>query len=55
LLTGLVPQPNIIGSIGSPITDNIFAVAADGRIQWSVGPGQGFRAYTLHPGSMLIP
>jgi hypothetical protein len=54
-LTMLVPQPTIVGSIGSPISDNIFSVAADGRIQWSVGPGQGFRAYTLHPGSMLIP
>jgi hypothetical protein len=49
LLAGLAPQPEVVGSIGSPMTDNIFSVTADGRLEWSVGPGQGLRAYSLNP------
>ena len=42
--------PNMMGvNIGSPITDNIFSVAADGRLGYSLGPGQGLNAPALHP------
>ena len=42
--------PNMLGvNIGSPITDNIFSVAADGRLPYSLGPGQGLNAPNLHP------
>lgn len=42
--------PNMLGAnIGSPITDNLFSVAADGRLPYSLGPGQGLSSPNLHP------
>lgn len=49
LLVSLVPSSTVFGTIGLPIDDNIFSVAADGRLDYSMGPGQGFRSFTLNP------
>lgn len=49
MLSMLAPAPPFIGSVGNPITDNILAVAADGRLDNSMGPGQGFRSMELIP------
>lgn len=46
LLPGSLP---VIGSIGSPIADNMLSVAIDGRMDNSMGPGMGIRAPTLNP------
>jgi hypothetical protein len=49
LLAGLVPAPSFLGSIGTPLTDNLFAKLADGQISYSFGFGQLFHAPTLNP------
>jgi len=54
LLSMMAPTPPLVGSIGNPITDNILAVAADGRLDNSMGPGQGFRAMHLLPWINLV-
>ena len=49
LMGAMMPKPTLFGSIGSPITDNIFTVAADGRLGFSMGIGQAFQAPMLNP------
>lgn len=49
MLSLAVPQPPIIGSVGSPIVDNVFAMAADGGLDWSIGPGMGLSSMGLNP------
>lgn len=49
LLAGLAPRPELFGSVGTPLTDNIFAKLADGTIDYSVGPGQGLHSFMLNP------
>lgn len=49
LIGALLPSPPLVGSVGTPLTDNILAVGIDGRLENSMGPGQGFRAHMLHP------
>ena len=49
LLTTLAPAPSLFGSVGLPTSDNIFSVLADGRIDNSMGLGQGLRAPHLIP------
>lgn len=49
LLTALVPTPNFVGSIGTPLSDNLFTMLADGGLGWSIGPGMGLRAYDMNP------
>ena len=43
------PSLPIIGSIGSPVTDNFLAIMADGKLDYSVGPGMGLNSYSLNP------
>lgn len=54
MLTGLAPAPPFIGSVGNPLSDNILSIALDGRLDNSIGPGQGLRAHNLLPWFQLI-
>jgi len=49
LLAGIIPTPDLVGSIGTPVSDNLFAVAADNRLGYSIGPGQAFSSISLNP------
>lgn len=49
LLAGLTPVPAFLGSVGSPITDNIFSQIAEGSVGHSIGLGQLLSAPMLHP------
>ena len=49
LFGAMMPKPTLFGTIGSPITDNLFTVAADGRLGYSLGIGQAFQALMLNP------
>ena len=49
LFGAMMPKPTLFGTIGSPITDNLFTVAADGRLGYSLGIGQAFQAPMLNP------
>ncbi|MNR64269.1 hypothetical protein D3C85_1868600 [compost metagenome] len=49
LLASLVPAPTLFGSVGSPITDNVFSKLADGSLDYSVGPSQGLESMMLNP------
>lgn len=50
----LAPTPTMFGNVGLPIQDNILAVAADGRLGYSFGFGQGMRAHNLNPWMNLV-
>ena len=54
LLAMQAPMPTTFGTIGSPLTDNLGAVMADGRLDYSMGFGQAFRAYFLNPWYNLV-
>jgi hypothetical protein len=54
LLAGLAPAPTVLGSIGSPLTDNIFTKLADGQLNFSLGFGQVFHAPMLNPWVNLV-
>lgn len=45
----LAPTPTMFGNVGLPIQDNIFSIAAQGNLGYSLGFGQGLRAHTLNP------
>ena len=49
LLATIAPKPDILGTVGLPINDNLFSVMADGRLGYSIGPGQGLGAMSLNP------
>lgn len=55
-LIGMAATPALpmIGSVGSPVTDNFATVLADGRLGYSVGPWMGFRAPSLNPWWQLM-
>lgn len=50
----LAPTPTMFGNVGIPIQDNILSVAADGRLGYSFGFGQGMRAHNLNPWMNLV-
>jgi hypothetical protein len=54
MLSMAVPHPTMFGSVGSPMEDNIFSMASDGKLGWSVGPGMGLRSGSLFPWVNLI-
>lgn len=54
MLTMLAPTPPFIGDIGNPVTDNILSIAADGRLDNSIGYGMGLRSLELNPWHNLI-
>jgi hypothetical protein len=45
LMGQVIPLPDILGTVGSPIEDNLFMA----NLGYSTGPGQGFRSFGLHP------
>jgi hypothetical protein len=49
MLANFVPDIPIIGSIGSPVTDNFATILNDGKLGWSMGPGMGFNSPQLNP------
>lgn len=50
----LAPTPTMFGNVGLPIQDNIFSIAAQGRLDYSLGFGQGLRAHNLNPWMNLV-
>lgn len=54
LFAGALPMPEMFGSVGSPITDNLVTQFADGGLGHSVGMGQAFNAPFLNPWVNLI-
>jgi hypothetical protein len=54
LLAGLAPAPTFLGSIGSPLTDNVFTKLADGQLNFSFGFGQVLHAPMLNPWVNLV-
>ena len=54
IATVATPTLPFIGSVGSPVTDNLANVAIDGRLGYSVGPWMGFRAPSLNPWWQLM-
>lgn len=49
MFASMSPTLPVLGSVGSPITDNILSVMLDGRLGYSMGPEVGLNAYSLHP------
>lgn len=49
ILSGLAPRPDLFGSIGTPVTDNILTSLAEGRLDSSIGYDMLFRAPGLNP------
>ncbi|QWY83520.1 virion RNA polymerase protein [Rhizobium phage RHph_X2_28B] len=45
----MTPSLPVIGSIGSPVTDNFLSIMADGKLGYSIGPGMGLNSYNLNP------
>ena len=54
LLTNLVPTPEFVGSIGTPLADNLLSMSVDGNLEWSMGPGMGLRSYEMNPWLSLV-
>ncbi|QDH83996.1 virion RNA polymerase [Achromobacter phage vB_AxyP_19-32_Axy11] len=54
LFATVAPKPEMFGNVGLPIEDNIFSVFAEGRLGYSIGPGQGLRAPNLNPWHNLV-
>lgn len=50
----LAPTPTMFGNVGLPIQDNIFSIAAQGKLDYSWGFGQGLRAHNLNPWLNLV-
>ncbi|RUX60170.1 hypothetical protein [Mesorhizobium sp. M7A.F.Ca.CA.002.12.1.1] len=49
LLMTAVPALPLIGDIGSPVSDNVLAIASDGKLGWSIGPNMGLHSFGLNP------
>ncbi|AYR04234.1 virion RNA polymerase [Escherichia phage OLB145] len=49
LIATVVPAPAMFGNVGLPIQDNMLTMLAEGRLDYSLGFGQGLRAPTLNP------
>jgi hypothetical protein len=54
LLASLVPTPDMIGSVGLPVTDNALAIMAEGKSSYSIGPAMGIHAQALNPWTNLL-
>ncbi len=54
LLATVAPTPPMFGSVGLPVTDNIFSITAEGALDNSVGLGQAFRAPFLNPWVQIV-
>ena len=51
LMAATIPAPS---SIGSPITDNLFGLAVEGRLGYSIGLDQLIGAPMMHPLDNMI-
>lgn len=49
LFANMLPQPELFGSVGSPVSDNLFSVWMDDRLGYSIGPEMGYRSLFLNP------
>lgn len=49
LFATLAPAPELFGSVGLPIEDNMISKLADGTLSYSIGPGQGLHSAMLNP------
>ncbi|MER9436704.1 hypothetical protein NKJ04_17575 [Mesorhizobium sp. M0618] len=49
LLMTVAPALPLIGDIGSPVSDNVLAIASDGKLGWSIGPNMGLHSFGLNP------
>ncbi len=54
LLATVAPTPPMFGTVGLPVTDNIFSIGAEGGLGNSMGLGQAFRAPFLNPWVQLV-
>jgi hypothetical protein len=54
LFYSLVPTPDILGDIDSPLLDNIFYQATDGSLGYSIGPGMAVQGFNMNPWNSLI-
>ncbi|QEP29865.1 virion RNA polymerase [Sinorhizobium phage ort11] len=50
----MAPSFPVIGSIGSPVTDNFLSVMVNGKLDYSVGPGMGLNSWNLNPWMQLF-
>lgn len=49
LMSSMIPVPEMFGSIGTPVTDNLVSIGLQGDLGWSVGLDQSLHAHTLNP------
>lgn len=49
LFYSMVPVPDVLGDIDSPLTDNIFVQTLDGSAGYSIGPGMAISGSQMNP------
>lgn len=49
LLSLMAPRPELFGSVGSPVEDNVVSMAAEDSLHWSIGGDMATRAPFLNP------
>jgi hypothetical protein len=49
LMTQLLPMPAALGSVGTPVSDNLLSIGFSGQLGWSMGADSALHAYSLHP------
>lgn len=54
LMMAGAPKLPIVGSIGSPLSDNFMTIMANGKLGYSFGPGMGLRAPMMNPWYSLV-
>ena len=49
-MMGLVmPGGRMLGALGTPLTDNIFAKGLDGKLGYTLGPAMGIKGLRYNP------
>lgn len=54
LMAGLAPTPPLVGSIGSPVTDNILYQGVTGKLHYGLGLGQLIHAPMMNPWANIL-
>lgn len=54
LMSSFMPVLDVLGPVGSPISDNIVSKAMHGSLGYSMGPGMGFNAPTMNPWWQMV-
>lgn len=49
LLSMMIPYPDMVGSVGLPVEDNLITLGLEGNLPWSMGPGMGLNSPLLNP------